>query len=164
MKRVDYEEFYSNVYNKEWCGWKNLGDIMKIIEDSGSKSIAYPNSKVKHALNFLNNYLVEIRVKELMHLNWYDSTHEFLYAKVGEAKPDFKNNNGESYELKQRWSLYDATKCNWYNADHKLLLLKSDNSLYEYFSKECRFEKICYLRAPFIDIKRYPYDDIDLGI
>lgn len=165
MKKVNYNELYENAYNKKWSGWKNLGEVMKDIESKGSRSWKYSGSKIKHALNFLNGHLLEVRVKEKLQLEWNGNDHDELYAKCGEiCVPDFKDSNGETYELKERWSFEDAMKCNWNNADHCLLHLKSDNVLYEYYPASKRFEKICHLRASYVDIKRYPYTDEELGI
>ena len=165
MKKVNYDELYENAYNKEWNGWKNLGEVMEEIESNGSRSWKYADSKVKHALNFLNGYLLEKRVKEKLHLEWNEDDHEELFAKGGEiGVPDFKDADGETYELKERWSFEDAMKCRWNGADHCLLHLKTDNTLYEYNPVLNCFDKICYLRASFVDIKRYPYTDKYLGL
>ena len=164
MEKISYDELYANAYNKSWSGWKKLGKIMEIVERLGSKSRNYPYSKVKHALNFLNTHLVEKRVKDKLHLNWNGEDHDGIYVKRGDAFPDFVDANGETYELKERWSFEEAMKCDYYGADHCLLHLKSDNCLYEYNPVLNCFDKICLLRAPYVDIKRYPFEDADLGI
>ena len=95
MEKISYDELYANAYNKSWSGWKKLGKIMEIVERLGSKSRNYPDSKVKHALNFLNSYLVEKRVKDKLHLNWNGEDHDGIYVKRGDAFPDFVDANGD---------------------------------------------------------------------
>lgn len=162
LEPIFYDELYENVYNRNWPKWKNLGDLMAFVEESGSYCKRFPESRVKHALNFLNSYLLEKRVAEVLHLKFFGDDHEAIYPKRGEQKPDFIDAKGETYELKERWSFDEGARAYWNDADHCLLHLKSDNCLYEFHRKEGRYEKICYLRASYVNIKNYPYDDKDL--
>lgn len=165
IKKVVYKEFYQNVYNKDWSGWKNLGEVISEIEAQGSVSKKHKDSKVLHAIEFLNAHLQEERIKEVYHLEYLDGTHNYLYARRGDAIPDFKDCNNLTYELKSRWNLEDATKCNWYNADVCLFYWKNDNSLYKYDRVNKKFHLIKEnFRMPFINTKTYPYTDEMLGI
>lgn len=161
---INYKELYKNAYNPKWNGWNELKDIMDSIERKGSRSIKHSNSKVLHAFEFLNNYFVEEKVKEILQLNYLGDDHEVLYDKVGATNiPDFIDNNGETYELKSRWSTDDVYRINWNGADHCLFYYKAENKLYEYYPKYDNYRFIASFRARYINTKNYPYTDNQLG-
>lgn len=160
MKQINYQEFYKHVYDKEWNGWKELIDIMNSIEQKGSISKKHPESRVLHALEFLNNHFVEEKVKQLLELEYLGDDHNVLYDKVGDkGVPDFIDSNNETYELKSRWNFDDINKIYWNDADHKLLYLKRNNTLYE-IRKDGNFP-LGTFRARFVNIKDYPFRDED---
>ena len=165
MEVVKYEEFYRNVNNKNWSGWKNLGEVMTEVERQGSKSFKYSDSKVKHALNFLNSWLLETRVKDVLGLQFFGDDHDGIYPRRGDAnKPDFIDEKGITYELKERWNLDEAYNIYWGNCDACLLHIKGINVLYRYYPETGEAVKICNLRAAFVNIKNYRFTDADLGI
>lgn len=160
---IDYKELYKNAYNSKWKGWKDVIDIMTSIESKGSRSIKHKDSKVKHALEFLNNYFVEEKVKAILNLQYLGDDHEVLYDRVGAVNvPDFVDEKGETYELKSRWLLDDVYRINWNGADHCLFYYKTENNLYEYYPEDDSFKLITGFRAKYINTKYYPYRDDQL--
>lgn len=166
-EKIDYKELEANCYNKYWEGWKYVKHVMDRVHEI-SKSKLYPDSKIKHALNFLNNYFVEERVKELLHLNYYGTDHDGIYYKLGVDIPDFIDKKGVTYELKSTWNydfiLTNKNLLNWHGADKKIVYQKSDNMLYFFDDERNTFIPIVYCRAKYIDMKRYPLEDKDLGL
>lgn len=164
MKYVNYEELLANIFNKNWTGWKNFYEVITEVEEKGSKSKIHKDSKILHGIEFLNNYLLEKRVKEILGLDFLGDDHEVLYAKRGDCIPDFINKEtGKTYELKTRWHFEDAMKLNWYDADYCLFYHKFTNTLYQYFPNDKSFAPIKYLRCYYINTKKYPYTDSDLN-
>lgn len=154
---VDYEVLYRNCLNPNWSEWKEVIDVMRSIEEKGSKSYVYPNSPIKHLLQFLNNYLVERKIVDISNLEWLKNDHDKLTEKKGDAVPDFVNKNGVTYELKSGKNIENAALIrNWYGADRKLFYCTSDNNLYLYDSDKNSFKIIKRgLRAPYINIRRF---------
>lgn len=161
---ISYEELYQNVYNPNWKGWRDVIDIMTSIESKGSRSIRHKDSRVLHALEFLNNHFVEEKVKEILSLQYLGDDHEVLYDRVGAVNiPDFIDENGETYELKSRWCFEDVKRINWNGADHCLFYYKATNFLYEYYPETGAFVPITYFRAKYVNTKAYPFKDNQLG-
>lgn len=164
---ISFEELYKNAYNKSWKGWKELKEIMFVIEAKGSKSYKHKDSKVKHAFEFLNNYLLEKEIKNLIGLEFIDpQSHEYLYDKVGdEVKADFIDPvRNETYDLQCRWNFDDIHTLNFHKADHKLIYIKKTNNLYEYDAGLDHCYLIKHIDARYIDTKNYPYEDEELGL
>lgn len=159
---VDYEELFENALNYRWQGWKNAYEVMKSVEEQDSRSFVFPNSTIKHLLQFLNNYMVEKRVKDKLKLKWNSDDHDKFYEKKGEQKADFIDADGRTYELKSRRTFESAQKImNWYGADVRLIYCTGNDTLYEYKQDES-FEKICELKAPYVNLLRY--DNIERNI
>lgn len=168
LEKINYEELYENAYNKDWKGWKDVKVVMEFI-DTFSKSKKYPDSKAKHAFNFMNNYFVEKKILEIYpNLRFLGDDHEYLYKKLGCDIPDFISTKTKlTYELKTTYDigfiLSGKAKINWHKADRKLVYQTKDNTLY-LLTDTNKVHKLCKLRAKFIDIKAYPYTDEDLGL
>lgn len=153
---IDYEVLYRNFLNEDWSEWPEIYEIVRNIEESGSSSYTFTFAPLLHLMQFLNNYLLESKVKEKLNLDWYNEDHEVLFEQLGKDAPDFIDENGTTYELKQRKNFLDAARIrNWHHADKKLLYCTGDNTLYYYHSHLGKFEKICELRAPYVDFNRY---------
>ena len=153
---VDYEVLYRNYSNVEWSEWPKIYDVIRNIEKAGSVSWKYPQNPLIHLMMFLNNYLLERKVKEKMQLEWYNDDHDVLVEKKGEDVPDFIDESGKTYELKQGNSFERAMNVKtWRNADVKLFYNTDDNTLYYYHGNMDCFEKISEFRSAFVNIKRY---------
>lgn len=161
-KFVDYEELFENALNYRWNGWPNAYNVMKSVEEKGSKSYVYYYSTLKHLLQFLNNYLVEQRVKNKLGLEFNGDDHERFYDKLGDKAPDFIDKDGKTYELKSGRTIEVAARVkNWYDADVRLFYCTGNDILYEY-KRDGSFERITELKAPYINIKLY--DNIERNI
>lgn len=153
---VDYEVLYRNCLNVEWSEWPKIYEIMRNVEESGSPSWKYPFNPLMHLVQFMNNYLLEKKVKEKLQLEWNNNDHAVLVEKAGSDVPDYIDKAGSTYELKQGNGFERAANIrNWHNADIKLFYNTGDKTLYYYHSKIGNFEKICELRAEYVDINRY---------
>ena len=118
LEKINYEELYENAYNKDWKGWKDVKVVMEFI-DTYSKSKKYPDSKAKHAFNFMNNYFVEKKILEIYpNLRFLGDDHEYLYKKLGCDIPDFISTKTKlTYELKTTYDIAfihsGKAKINW---------------------------------------------------
>lgn len=162
---IYYDDLYKNAYNKNWEGWKEVKEIMFSIEQKGSRSFKHPTSPIKHAFEYLNNYLLEKEVKRVMNLKFIKpESHECLYDRVGEdILPDFIDCKGKTFDMKCRWELDDAEKLNYHGADHKMIYRKANNTLYGYDEVLGSFVEIQKINARYIDTKNYPFKDEELG-
>lgn len=161
---VDYEVLFRNCLNPNWSGWKDVIDVMRSIEEKGSRSFKYPDSPVKHVLQFLNNYLVERKIVQCSNLKFVRNDHNYLTEKRGDRIPDFVNEKGITFELKSGRMLEQAEKVkDWYGAKRKLFYCTGNDTLYIYHKESNTFDVVkTNLRAPYINIKRF--DNIEAQI
>lgn len=128
---VNYEEWLNNLTNPEWQGWQKIKYIMTTVNPS-----KYTNDWRQHALFFLNNYQLEKKVKQILHLDWNGIDHEDLIEGKGKNAPDFVDKStGYTFELKQMFdakSLLLIKPNEWHGADYKLVYFRNERALYRY--------------------------------
>ena len=128
LKRVYYKDFEQNAFNPTWSGWRTLIEIEKKLKPS-----KYYNDPISHMYLFLNNYWLEEAVRKELNLSYRNTDHIAIYDYCGLNLPDFVDEKGITYELKQGKDLQSlqliAAK-DWHDCQIKLFYSRMDKCLY----------------------------------
>ena len=128
LKRVYYKDFEQNAFNPTWSGWRTLIEIEKKLKPS-----KYYNDPISHMYLFLNNYWLEEAVRKELNLSYRNTDHIAIYDYCGLNLPDFIDEKGITYELKQGkdlQSLQLITERDWHDCQIKLFYSRMDKCLY----------------------------------
>ncbi len=128
LKRVYYKDFEQNAFNPTWSGWRTLIDIEKKLKPS-----KYYNDPISHMYLFLNNYWLEEAVRKELNLSYRNTDHIAIYDYCGLNLPDFVDEKGITYELKQGkdlQSLQLIAERDWHDCQIKLFYSRMDKRLY----------------------------------
>lgn len=128
LKRVYYKDFEQNAFNPTWSGWKTLIEIEKKLKPS-----KYYNDPISHMYLFLNNYWLEEAVRKELNLSYRNTDHIAIYDYCGLNIPDFIDEKGITYELKQGKDLNSLrliAERDWHNCQIKLFYSRMDKCLY----------------------------------
>ena len=128
LKRVYYKDFEQNAFNPTWSGWRTLIEIEKKLKPS-----KYYNDPISHMYLFLNNYWLEEAVRKELNLSYRNTDHIAIYDYCGLNLPDFVDEKGITYELKQGkdlQSLQLIANKDWHNCQIKLFYSRMDKCLY----------------------------------
>lgn len=128
LKRVYYKDFEQNAFNPYWSGWKTLIEIEKKLKPS-----KYYNDPISHMYLFLNNYWLEEAVRKELNLSYRNTDHIAIYDYCGLNIPDFIDEKGITYELKQGKDLNSLrliAERDWHNCQIKLFYSRMDKRLY----------------------------------
>lgn len=128
LKRVYYKDFEQNAFNPTWSGWKTLIEIEKKLKPS-----KYYTDPVSHMYLFLNNYWLEEAVRKELNLSYRNTDHIAIYDYCGLNLPDFVDEKGITYELKQGKDLNSLrliAEKDWHNCQIKLFYSRMDKRLY----------------------------------
>lgn len=133
MVKVNYEEWIENLYNPNWSGWKDV----KYIESTCGKSRAFPDDWLRHSICFLNNYIAEKEVKDILGVDYLTDDHLEWFEGKGENVPDFiDRDTNYTIEFKQTRDGLMLLKddCNWHNANLRVVYIRDKGMLYYYLS------------------------------
>lgn len=128
LKRVYYKDFEQNAFNPAWSGWRTLIEIEKKLKPS-----KYYNDPISHMYLFLNNYWLEEAVRKELNLSYRNTDHIAIYDYCGLNLPDFVDEKGITYELKQGKDLNSLrliAERDWHNCQIKLFYSRMDKRLY----------------------------------
>ena len=128
LKRVYYKDFEQNAFNPTWSGWKTLIEIEKKLKPS-----KYYNDPISHMYLFLNNYWLEEAVRKELNLSYRNTDHIAIYDYCGLNLPDFVDEKGITYELKQGKDLNSLrliAERDWHDCQIKLFYSRMDKRLY----------------------------------
>ncbi len=128
LKRVYYKDFEQNAFNPTWSGWRTLIEIEKKLKPS-----KYYNDPISHMYLFLNNYWLEEAVRKELNLSYRNTDHIAIYDYCGLNLPDFIDEKGITYELKQGKdlnSLQLIAERDWHDCQIKLFYSRMDKCLY----------------------------------
>lgn len=128
LKRVYYKDFEQNAFNPTWSGWRTLIEIEKKLKPS-----KYYNDPISHMYLFLNNYWLEEAVRKELNLSYRNTDHIAIYDYCGLNIPDFIDEKGITYELKQGKDLNSLrliAERDWHNCQIKLFYSRMDKCLY----------------------------------
>ena len=128
LKRVYYKDFEQNAFNPTWSGWRTLIEIEKKLKPS-----KYYNDPISHMYLFLNNYWLEEAVRKELNLSYRNTDHIAIYDYCGLNLPDFVDEKGITYELKQGKDLNSLrliAERDWHDCQIKLFYSRMDKSLY----------------------------------
>ena len=128
LKRVYYKDFEQNAFNPTWSGWRTLIEIEKKLKPS-----KYYNDPISHMYLFLNNYWLEEAVRKELNLSYRNTDHIAIYDYCGLNLPDFVDEKGITYELKQGKDLQSLrliAERDWHNCQIKLFYSRMDKRLY----------------------------------
>ena len=128
LKRVYYKDFEQNAFNPTWSGWRTLIEIEKKLKPS-----KYYNDPISHMYLFLNNYWLEEAVRKELNLSYRNTDHIAIYDYCGLNLPDFVDEKGITYELKQGKdlnSLQMIAERDWHDCQIKLFYSRMDKRLY----------------------------------
>lgn len=128
LKRVYYKDFEQNAFNPTWSGWRTLIEIEKKLKPS-----KYYNDPISHMYLFLNNYWLEEAVRKELNLSYRNTDHIAIYDYCGLNLPDFVDEKGITYELKQGkdlQSLQLIAERDWHDCKIKLFYSRMDKRLY----------------------------------
>ena len=128
LKRVYYKDFEQNAFNPTWSGWRTLIEIEKKLKPS-----KYYNDPISHMYLFLNNYWLEEAVRKELNLSYRNTDHIAIYDYCGLNLPDFVDEKGITYELKQGKdlnSLQMIAERDWHDCRIKLFYSRMDKRLY----------------------------------
>lgn len=128
LKRVYYKDFEQNAFNPTWSGWKTLIEIEKKLKPS-----KYYNDPISHMYLFLNNYWLEEAVRKELNLSYRNTDHIAIYDYCGLNLPDFVDEKGITYELKQGKDLNSLrliAERDWHDCQIKLFYSRMDKCLY----------------------------------
>ena len=128
LKKVYYKDFEQNAFNPTWSGWKTLIEIEKKLKPS-----KYYNDPISHMYLFLNNYWLEEAVRKELNLSYRNTDHIAIYDYCGLNLPDFVDEKGITYELKQGKDLQSLrliAERDWHNCQIKLFYSRMDKRLY----------------------------------
>lgn len=128
LKRVYYKDFEQNAFNPTWSGWRTLIEIEKKLKPS-----KYYNDPISHMYLFLNNYWLEEAVRKELNLSYRNTDHIAIYDYCGLNLPDFVDEKGITYELKQGKDLNSLrliAERDWHNCQIKLFYSRMDKRLY----------------------------------
>ena len=128
LKRVYYKDFEQNAFNPTWSGWRTLIEIEKKLKPS-----KYYNDPISHMYLFLNNYWLEEAVRKELNLSYRNTDHIAIYDYCGLNLPDFVDEKGITYELKQGkdlQSLQLIAEKDWHDCRIKLFYSRMDKCLY----------------------------------
>lgn len=128
LKRVYYKDFEQNAFNPTWSGWRTLIEIEKKLKPS-----KYYNDPISHMYLFLNNYWLEEAVRKELNLSYRNTDHIAIYDYCGLNLPDFVDEKGITYELKQGKDLNSLrliAEKDWHNCQIKLFYSRMDKRLY----------------------------------
>lgn len=128
LKRVYYKDFEQNAFNPTWSGWRTLIEIEKKLKPS-----KYYNDPISHMYLFLNNYWLEEAVRKELNLSYRNTDHIAIYDYCGLNLPDFVDEKGITYELKQGKDLQSLrliAERDWHDCQIKLFYSRMDKCLY----------------------------------
>ena len=128
LKRVYYKDFEQNALNPTWSGWRTLIEIEKKLKPS-----KYYNDPISHMYLFLNNYWLEEAVRKELNLSYRNTDHIAIYDYCGLNLPDFVDEKGITYELKQGKDLQSLrliAERDWHDCQIKLFYSRMDKRLY----------------------------------
>ena len=128
LKRVYYKDFEQNAFNPTWSGWRTLIEIEKKLKPS-----KYYNDPISHMYLFLNNYWLEEAVRKELNLSYRNTDHIAIYDYCGLNLPDFVDEKGITYELKQGKDLNSLrliAERDWHNCQIKLFYSRMNKCLY----------------------------------
>ena len=128
LKRVYYKDFEQNAFNPTWSGWKTLIEIEKKLKPS-----KYYSDPISHMYLFLNNYWLEEAVRKELNLSYRNTDHIAIYDYCGLNLPDFVDEKGITYELKQGKDLQSLrliAERDWHDCQIKLFYSRMDKCLY----------------------------------
>ena len=128
LKRVYYKDFEQNAFNPTWSGWRTLIEIEKKLKPS-----KYYNDPISHMYLFLNNYWLEEAVRKELNLSYRNTDHIAIYDYCGLNLPDFVDEKGITYELKQGKDLNSLRLIagrDWHDCQIKLFYSRMDKRLY----------------------------------
>ena len=128
LKRVYYKDFEQNAFNPTWSGWRTLIEIEKKLKPS-----KYYNDPISHMYLFLNNYWLEEAVRKELNLSYRNTDHIAIYDYCGLNLPDFIDDKGITYELKQGKDLNSLrliAERDWHDCQIKLFYSRMDKRLY----------------------------------
>ena len=128
LKRVSYKELEQNAFNPTWSGWKTLIEIEKKLKPS-----KYYTDPISHMYLFLNNYWLEEAVRKELNLSYRNTDHIAIYDYCGLNLPDFVDEKGITYELKQGKDLNSLrliAERDWHDCQIKLFYSRMDKCLY----------------------------------
>ena len=128
LKRVYYKDFEQNAFNPTWSGWRTLIEIEKKLKPS-----KYYTDPISHMYLFLNNYWLEEAVRKELNLSYRNTDHIAIYDYCGLNLPDFVDEKGITYELKQGKDLQSLrliAERDWHNCQIKLFYSRMDKRLY----------------------------------
>ena len=128
LKRVYYKDFEQNAFNPTWSGWRTLIEIEKKLKPS-----KYYSDPISHMYLFLNNYWLEEAVRKELNLSYRNTDHIAIYDYCGLNLPDFVDEKGITYELKQGKDLQSLrliAERDWHNCQIKLFYSRMDKCLY----------------------------------
>ena len=128
LKRVYYKDFEQNAFNPTWSGWRTLIEIEKKLKPS-----KYYNDPISHMYLFLNNYWLEEAVRKELNLSYRNTDHIAIYDYCGLNLPDFIDEKGITYELKQGKDLNSLrliAERDWHDCQIKLFYSRMNKCLY----------------------------------
>ena len=148
LKRVYYKDFEQNAFNPTWSGWRTLIEIEKKLKPS-----KYYNDPISHMYLFLNNYWLEEAVRKELNLSYRNTDHIAIYDYCGLNLPDFVDEKGITYELKQGkdlQSLQLIADKDWHDCQIKLFYSRMDKCLYSSVNG-FTWRKLCSLDVKHIN-------------
>ena len=148
LKRVYYKDFEQNAFNPTWSGWRTLIEIEKKLKPS-----KYYNDPISHMYLFLNNYWLEEAVRKELNLSYRNTDHIAIYDYCGLNLPDFVDEKGVTYELKQGkdlQSLQLIANKDWHDCQIKLFYSRMDKCLYSSVN-DFNWRKLCSLDVKHIN-------------
>ena len=148
LKRVYYKDFEQNAFNPTWSGWRTLIEIEKKLKPS-----KYYNDPISHMYLFLNNYWLEEAVRKELNLSYRNTDHIAIYDYCGLNLPDFVDEKGITYELKQGKDLNSLrliAERDWHNCQIKLFYSRMDKRLYSSVNG-FRWRELCSLDVKHIN-------------
>ena len=137
LKRVYYKDFEQNAFNPTWSGWRTLIEIEKKLKPS----------------KYLNNYWLEEAVRKELNLSYRNTDHIAIYDYCGLNLPDFVDEKGITYELKQGkdlQSLQLIANKDWHDCQIKLFYSRMDKCLYSSVNG-FNWRKLCSLDVKHIN-------------
>ena len=149
LKRVSYKDFEQNAFNPCWSGWKTLIEIEKKLKPS-----KYYSDPISHMYLFLNNYWLEEAVRKALDLSYKSNDHMAIYDYSGLNMPDFVDDKGVTYELKQGKSLASLeliAERDWHGCKVKLFYSRMDKCLYSNCGGAFNWHKLCSLDVKHIN-------------
>lgn len=126
-----YEEVPYALIDKNWnnrANWEEYNKCIYIALNIPATEVACtPDEKIAR---FTRNWKTETAVAKKLDLHFYDNTHEYFHSGSGDPLPDFIDDQGKTYELKNT-NKYAYDDHHWWGADVHLYYDHYEGIVYE---------------------------------